>query len=100
MSRAVVHPAFPGSWWGGKQIRASPISTLESWLASIPPTAPTWLPRLILHTIVISKMQTACCSKDKVLVSLMHVCSHGWMQRGRREMTTWEPRDGQMGQGG
>lgn len=98
MSPAVVHPASPGSRWGGKQTRASLISTLESWLASIPPTAPTWLPRLILYITVISKMQTACCSKDKVLVSPMHVCSHWWLQRGRREMTTWEPRDGQMGQ--
>lgn len=100
MSLAAVHPASPGSRWGGKQTRASPISTLESWLASVPPTAPTWLPPLILYITAISKMQTARCSKDNVLASPMHVCSHGWLQRGRREMTTWEPRDGQMGQGG
>lgn len=100
MFPAVVHPVSPGSRWGGKQTRALPISTLESWLASIPPTAPTWLLQLILYITAISKMQTACCSKNKVLASPMHVCSYGWLQRGRREMTTWEPRDGQMGQGG
>lgn len=65
---------------------------LGSWVASIPLVTPTWLPLFILYISAISEMQTARCSKDKGLDSMMHLCLHGWLQTGRCEMAIWEPK--------